>query len=561
MLEFYKILIRTKRVLPKRYKKTSIQFFVLSFILLVLDVFSVFLLIPLIISLLDQNSSFNVLPFFALEINRLSLVSIVIVFFLIKNYIAILINRFQTKTAYNLGALYSLSLSKHYLLGNYSVFKQQKKSTIIKDIIFVANDFVGNVLLSINTIISETTLLLILGSIGVFYSYSITISIIIILGIIVFIYKRYNQKDIDKINETRSSDFDNNISNLTNLLNGYLSIKSSNLLTHFLEKFNVSNKKLNQSYAILQSKRLNSSRQTEIILVFLVCFIFISIHTFSLGGVTPIVFLSVFASLLFKSIPSVNRLNIALTNLKANIYTLDIIEKRTKENTKIETSESSIIFKNNITFKDISFSYDNEKELFNNLNFTIDKGQFIAISGDSGIGKTTLLNIIAKLINPTAGEIFVDDTKITEENKYDFFCLFTYLTQRPFIYEGSILDNLTLSKKQHDIQKINELLKIFKIQKTIEQFPDQLETYIGSDGTNLSGGQLQRICIIRAILSKPEILILDEATNNLDRETEIEVLQFLKSFTVENNITIILVSHHITNTINLYDQIIELKNN
>ncbi len=561
MLKFYKILIRIKKVIPRGYENISVRFFILSFILLVLDIFSVFLLIPLIISLLDQDSSFNFLPFEILGKNRLVLAGIVIAFFLIKNYVAIVINKFQTKTAYDLGSVYSLSLSKHYILGNYSTFKQQKKSTIIKDIIFVANDFVGNVLLSVNIIISEVTLLLILGIIGVFYNYTITILIIIILGIIVFIYKRHNQKDIDKINETRSSDFDNNISNLTNLLNGYLSIKSSGLIAHFLEKFNVSNKKLNRSYAILQSKRLNSSRQTEIILVFLVCFIFISINTFSLRGVTPIVFLSVFASLLFKSIPSVNRLNVAFTNLKSNIYTLDIIEKRTIENTKTEVSKPPISFDNRIILKDISFSYNNEKEILKNINLTIDKGQFIAISGASGIGKTTLLNIIAKLINPTAGEIFVDNTKITEENKYDFFDLFTYLTQRPFIYEGSILDNLILSKKTYDIQKIQKLLKIFKIDKVIEQFPDQLETYIGSDGTNLSGGQLQRICIIRAILNKPEILILDEATNNLDKETEIEVLQFLKSFAIENKTTVILVSHHIKNMIYIYDKIIELNNN
>ncbi|WP_299246548.1 ABC transporter ATP-binding protein [uncultured Aquimarina sp.] len=554
-------MIRIKKVIPRGYENISVRFFILSFILLVLDIFSVFLLIPLIISLLDQDSSFNFLPFEILGKNRLVLAGIVIAFFLIKNYVAIVINKFQTKTAYDLGSVYSLSLSKHYILGNYSTFKQQKKSTIIKDIIFVANDFVGNVLLSVNIIISEVTLLLILGIIGVFYNYTITILIIIILGIIVFIYKRHNQKDIDKINETRSSDFDNNISNLTNLLNGYLSIKSSGLIAHFLEKFNVSNKKLNRSYAILQSKRLNSSRQTEIILVFLVCFIFISINTFSLRGVTPIVFLSVFASLLFKSIPSVNRLNVAFTNLKSNIYTLDIIEKRTIENTKTEVSKPPISFDNRIILKDISFSYNNEKEILKNINLTIDKGQFIAISGASGIGKTTLLNIIAKLINPTAGEIFVDNTKITEENKYDFFDLFTYLTQRPFIYEGSILDNLILSKKTYDIQKIQKLLKIFKIDKVIEQFPDQLETYIGSDGTNLSGGQLQRICIIRAILNKPEILILDEATNNLDKETEIEVLQFLKSFAIENKTTVILVSHHIKNMIYIYDKIIELNNN
>lgn len=560
MIGFYKILIRVKKVIPKEYKRTPMLFFSLSLVLLILDIFSVFLLIPLIISFLDPKRALAFLPITISEINKYLLVSIVLVFFLLKNYIAIRIQNYQTKNVYQLGSYYSLLLSKHYILGNYLTFKQQKKSAIIKDIIFISNDFVVNVLLSINTIVAEGVLLALLCTIGIFFNFTITLLTILLIGTVGYIYKKYHQHEIDKINKTRSEEFDTNISNLTNLLNGYLSIKSSNLFTYFLDKFDSSNKKLNHSYAILQAKRLNSHKQTEIILVCLICFIFISIQIFSLKGMPTIVFLSIFASLAFKSIPSINRLNIAFTNLRAHLYTLEIIEKNTKTIGQTQTLTSPITFNHTIVLKNISFSYTNKNNVLTNVNITIKKGQFIGITGPSGIGKSTLLHVISKLIEPSKGEMYIDGVEITEENKYNYFELFNYLTQKPFIYEGSILDNLFLSQKKYDSKKINTLLKSVKLDDIIMQFSDGLNSYIGIEGNNLSGGQLQRLCILRAILAQPQIIILDEATNHLDVQTEVEVLKFLKTYAKENGITIISVSHHKQDIKHLYDQTIELEN-
>ena len=560
MFNFFKTFTRVLGVIPNNYKKKIFQFFLLSIVLLILDVFSIFLLIPLMVSLLD--STLNTIDFLPIKIdlmNKYYLIIIVIIFFFTKNFIAIYINKFQANLVFKLGAEYSLSLSKHYLLSNYLTFKQQKKSSTIKDIIFVPNDFVGNVLLSINTIFSESILLIFIAFVGIYYNYTITLLIAIVIGSIIFIYKKHNQSILEKINNTRIADFDNNISNLNNLLNGYLSIKSPRIVNHFLKTFHESNQTLNQTYAILQSKRINSSKQTEIILVLLLCFIFIAINIFPLNGITPIIFLSIFASLIFKSVPSINKLNIAFTNLKSHLYTLDIIEEKTKEFEKTNTINLPITFNQKITLKNISFSYENKKSILKDITINIDKGLFIGILGTSGVGKTTLLNIIAKLITPTKGHIYVDDTKITEQNKYEYFNLFTYITQKPFIYEGSIMDNLLMFNDEYKNEDIDHVLTSMKLDKIINQFPNKLETYIGNDAGNLSAGQLQRICIARAILNNPKILILDEATNSLDIETEIETLNYLKVFAKKNKITVISVSHNIEETKCLYDRIITLE--
>lgn len=550
---------RVRKIIPANYKKTSRYFFILSLVLLFLDFFSVFLLIPLMLSVLNNSASISFMPLnFLNTINSFTLVIIVVVFFIIKNFIAIHINKYQAQVAYSLSSEYSSLISKHYILGNYLNFKKQKKSTLIKEIIFVSNDFVGNVLLSINTIITELSLLLLLFAIGLYFYFFTTLFTVLFIGLIMLVTHYYNRQSINEINKTRSHDYDKNISNLTNLLNGFMSIKSPDLMEHFLDTFYQSNKKLNQNYAVLNAKKINNSKQTEILMVLLLCGVF-SITQFSaFSEINMVVFLSIFGALIFKMIPSINKLNIALTNFNAHKYSLDILEKKYSEIKIIDTQKQAIVFNTGIKLENISFSFKKGKPLFTKLNTTIQKGDFVAITGVSGVGKTTLLNIISKLIDPTAGNIYVDDTKITKTNKYNYFKLITYLVQKPFIYEGTILDNLLLKKRNYQPNELNKILDSLELLDTIEQLPNKLDAYIGNEGNNLSGGQLQRLCIARALLYQPEILILDEATNNLDKETETKVLIYLKEYAKITNTTIISVSHHIEDTKHLFNHIIPL---
>jgi len=474
-----------------------------------------------------------------------------IVFFFLLSILRIKINNYQSKVAYQLGSEYSVLLSKHYLLGNYLSFKKQKTSSIVKEVIFIANEFVNNVALGIITLFSELSLLIVVISIGFYFYFKISLLIIIVLTIITISIRLYNKKVIEDINKTRSKDYDNNISNLTNLLNGYISIKSPELLNHFLETFSKSNKKLNNNYAVLNAKKLNTSRQTEIIIVTLICFIFLYLNIVSSKKINAVVFLSVFGTLLFKAIPSLNRLNIALTNINAHKYTLDILEQKLSIITKKKTATTTIAFYKTIVLKNISFSYENDNKLLTNINLTLNKGDFITIEGDSGKGKTTLLNIISKLIDADSGQILLDNIEITDDNKHNYFSLITYLTQRPFIFEGTILQNLILDDVSHDQNEIKYILNKLEILDVIEALPDGINHFIGIQGSNLSGGQLQRLCIARALLYKPEILILDEATNNLDRDIELKTLAFIKEYTSENNTTIILVSHHLNEKQNI----------
>lgn len=558
MFHFLKIVQRSFQLIPDTFRKHSKRFLFFSILMLFLDVFSIFLLIPLVIALLDQNADFSFFSFHISNTCKPTLIIITVVFFLVKNYVAILINKYQAKTAYQLSSEYSLSLSKHYVLGNYLNFKNQKKSTILKEVVFIANDFVINVLLSISNILTEVFLLVVLFIIGLFFYFKATLVMVVLIGITVYISKVYNKKEIDAVNKSKSKDYDENISHLSNLLNGYMSIKSPEVLKRFIQIFNASNKKLNRNYSILHSKKQNISKQTEILLVLLLCSVLAIIHFFSFSTTNITLFLSVFGAILFKAIPSINKLNIGITNVNAHQYSLHILEEKIKEIKEIEITNSPISFNDTIALQNVSFSYEKNKPLISNLSITIHKGEFVSISGVSGKGKTTLLNIIAKLIDPQSGNILVDNTIITAANKYNYFQKITYLTQKPFIYEGTILDNLVFNETSHSAQKINSILDALGIFETIEQLPNKIDTYIGNEGNNLSGGQLQRLCIARAILNETEVLILDEATNSLDKETERMVLDYLKQYALNSKTTIISVSHQLDTSEGLFQKVIQL---
>lgn len=558
MIKLFKLIIRVWKIIPKEYQKKTPLFLTLSFVQLILDVFSIFLLIPLIVNLLDQSIETNFLNLPFLEENRVLLAFIIIIFFIIKNYFSILINNYQAKIAFNLGSEYSVLLSKHYILGNYQSLKNQKKSSAIKDVIFVANDFVGNVLLSLNTIFSEVLLLTIICIVGCYFNFKVTLIAIIVLGLILYITKKYNQKAIENINKTRIRDYSLNISNLNNLLNGYLSIKKLDLIHQFLEKFRNSNKSLNHNYAILYAKRVNLSKQTEIIMIILLCSLLIYIQFFKVQTQGIIIFLSVFVALLFKAIPSVNKLSLSSTNLNAHIYSLEVLEKKITNITKVKSSEKALDFEHSIALKNISFYYEKKSPILDNFNLTIKKSDFIAFSGRSGIGKTTLLNIITKLMDPVEGSVYLDDIEINSINKYVYFNLITYLTQKPFVFEGTIKDNLLINQDFEDSIFLEQLLSSLDLKEVIDKLPNKENTYIGLEATNLSGGELQRLCIARALLQKPEILVLDEATNNLDLKTEKKVLEFLLDHAQKNNITVIAVSHQLENFRGLFTHVINL---
>ena len=221
-------------------------------------------------------------------------------------------------------------------------------------------------------------------------------------------------------------------------------------------------------------------------------------------------------------------------------------------------NKNKIKFKKNILLKNINFKYKNNFVL-KNLNLRIKKNTFIVICGKSGSGKTTLANVLLGLLSPSKGNIFVDANKIDKNNLRNFQNILSYVPQNVFLFNGSIQENISMENKNENVdkKKLNNVIKLSKLNEFIKNLRGKYKSKIGEDGINISGGQKQRIGIARALYRSPDIIILDESTNSLDKKTENEIIKYLKK--LSNTKTVILISHN-TEAIKHCDEIYELKN-
>jgi subfamily B ATP-binding cassette protein MsbA len=199
--------------------------------------------------------------------------------------------------------------------------------------------------------------------------------------------------------------------------------------------------------------------------------------------------------------------------------TEEIMNMESEANDEFRTIELDKIV-GNVEFKDVSFSYEKGKEVVRNISFKADKGSVTALVGSSGSGKSTLASLVASFVNPDSGVITIDGNDISKVSLNSFRSQLGVVLQDDFLFEGTIRDNILFPRPNASEIQVLDAVNAAYVNEFTDRFDDGLDTLIGERGVKLSGGQRQRIAIARAVLANPRILILDEATSNLDTESE-----------------------------------------
>jgi len=211
--------------------------------------------------------------------------------------------------------------------------------------------------------------------------------------------------------------------------------------------------------------------------------------------------------------------------------------------------------KEKIELVNVSFYYGN-KVILDNISFTIKKGEKIGIVGLSGAGKTTLIEILSGLLKPSLGKVLIDGIDLWDYDIESYRSKISFVPQEPFLFEGTIYENLTFSKNM-SLEEVKKACNLANIDEFIESLENGYFYKLSEGGTNLSGGQRQRLTIARAILRNPEIIFLDEPTSNLDAQSEEKIINAIENFLFDK--TAVIIAHRIS-TILFVDKIIVMKN-
>ncbi len=223
-----------------------------------------------------------------------------------------------------------------------------------------------------------------------------------------------------------------------------------------------------------------------------------------------------------------------------------IDEESVINNDKYISSSNDISFNNSIVFDNVSFGYDDNQNLFSNLSFEIPKGSSVGIYGQTGTGKSTFTDLIMGFLMPDSGKIKIDDTELNHKSVKDWQKKISHVPQNIFIKDSDIRSNISMSssKKPVSDKELEHVAIQSQLINFINSLPRGFDTQVGEGGSSLSGGQIQRIGIARAIYKKSEVIVMDEPTSALDVETEQKIIDTI--YTLPKNITLFIISHNLS---------------
>ena len=219
-----------------------------------------------------------------------------------------------------------------------------------------------------------------------------------------------------------------------------------------------------------------------------------------------------------------------------------ILELKIEKNGILTIDSSSK--KVDISIKNLSFSYNEDKEVLKDISFDIKSGEKVAIIGASGSGKTTIANIISGFYSKNSGDIFYNNISIDDLNRQNLRENIFLVLQMPILFNNSLRFNITMGNENINDDEIFKALKIAQLYETVENMPNGLETLVGKHGIRLSGGQRQRLSIARMIIANPAVVIFDESTSALDVHTEVKLFTQLEEFLKEK--TVITIAHRLS---------------
>ena len=541
------------------YWKQFILFFILTLLNILFETLSLAMIIPLIDVLFfgSNNMNFEKIEFLIVNLKKIEFTSyenLILIFlvgsFFLKNLFNVLYQIWVSTFVLRIEKFLASELFKNYLNRNMNFFLDTHSGTIYRNMTVEIKN-VTKSLASFLTLVVELFLVLTLVCF-LLYLYPIaTLSSAMILGMVGLIILFFGYDKIRRLSERKSHiDKKYNI-NLLDTLKSINDVKLHDKKNFFLNIHDTLKNKYyfnSKSFSIINA--LPKQLLEFIFIVLVASYLFYSINI-AQNAAAAISIISLFAVASLRLLPAISKIVISIQSLKFRHFSFKILLNELKDESKIYNDEilednsqypknKKIVFNDGITFKDVSFFYK-KKKILNSLNFNIKKGNFFLIFGESGSGKTTILNLLMGLVKPDQGEVLVDNANINN-NILSWRKMVSYVPQNIYLLDQNIKQNIAFGVEESEIDyiKLKDSMKLAKIENlALENSLDNFA--LGEEGSKISGGQIQRIGVARALYRNPNVILMDESTNGLDYDTEKRFLEDL--IKIKKNTTIIFVSH------------------
>lgn len=557
-------------LIPSEYRRGCLRVALLVPVKAVLDLVGVAALVPVMMLVLDPvrlHASFlgRVSDFLNFSSDTAFIVFIIAsaVFVLVLKILLSLViinyqNRFLMSLYRNLSSRLFVSLYSRGLI----YIKNQNSSRMTFNVTGVCYNFVMGYLGGWMKLFGEIAFVFLLFAALLFYSPKATLLALCAFVPVVALYVLFVRNPLRNLSRKENDARREQNRLIYEAFKGYSEVQVNDAFPNIERRFR-------EGLSVISSYKIRSGIIQSIpsyllelsVVIIVAAFMLFSIST---GDSADIVFLSVFAVSLLKLLPAVRGIIGAMSALSATQYTREVIADIKTPTVFPLLHDDDIVpmdFKRSIKVEDVSFRFEDDDEtVISHLSFEIAKGSRFGIRGRTGVGKTTLFNILLGMYPPSGGRVTVDDVALTPDNVGSWHRIIGYVPQNVFVADSTILENVALGYLPENIdrEKAMSALEQASLAEFVSGLSEGMDTRIGEAGCKLSGGQRQRLGIARALYKNASVLFFDEATSSLDAQTERDVNEAIEALSDSNReLTIIVISHRDT-TMSFCDEILQL---
>jgi len=473
--------------------------------------------------------------------------------FMIKSLYTIAFGFYQARFIFNRKFIISHRLMSFYMQAPYTFHLKRNTAELLRNITQEINLVVSNLLTNILNICKETIMAVSILAFLLYMEPLITLIVILFSGVGAGGFIFFTQKRVKRYGRQEQQHRGNMIKAVQQGLGGIKEARVLNRENEFIKAFReeaYSSSRLAAYMRFIQQIPKPVVETTAIMAMILISALMI-LQGRPMSTIIPI--LTLFAMATVRLMPSVQNMSTIYTNLRYNIVALDPIYEDLRDLTDSNKQfvsdrkhDTNINLESYIIAKDISFSYPgSDEKALRNVSFEIPSGKAVAFVGESGAGKTTIVDMLLGLLRPTHGTIKVDGVDI-HNNLSAWQKNVGYIPQSIYLSDDSIRNNIAFGVPETEIddEKVWRAIESAQLTRMIKQLPKGLDTKVGEHGTRISGGQRQRIGIARALYHDPQVIVMDEATSALDNVTEKKITKAIDS--LKGNKTIIMIAHRLT---------------